>query len=104
VLRNGVWTLVFTGPVSNNTDILLSSFPVPLANFPPGQVSGVRLSSTQFIGNAYHSIQGTMQFSLTGGDVGVVGVPTLSTYALLALILGLTLAGLLVMRGRQAHR
>ena len=99
VLLNGVWTLVFTAPVSNGTDILLSSFPVPLPSFAPGQVSGVRLSSTQFIGNAFHQVQGTMQFSLAGG--ASVVVPTLSDHGVLALILGLMLAGLLVMRGRQ---
>ena len=99
VLRNGVWTLVFTGPVSNNNDILLSSFPVPLPSFAPGQITGVRLSTTKPIGQAFHSIQPTMQFLLASGVPTVV--PTLSSYAVLALILSLMLAGLLVMRGRQ---
>ena len=99
VLLNGVLTLVFTAPVSNGTRILLSSFPVPLPSFAPGQVSGVRLSTTKPVNQAFHSIQGTMQFSLAGG--ASVPVPTLSDHGVLALILGLLLAGLLVMRGRQ---
>jgi len=77
VLRNGVWTLVFTGPVSNGNDLLLSSFPVPLPNFPSGQITGVRLSTTQPINQAYHSIQPTMQFLLAGGAPAII--PTLST-------------------------
>ena len=102
VLRNGVWTLVFTGPVSNGTDILLSSFPVPLASFQSGQVSGVRLSTTLVINQAYHSIEPTMTFSLTGGVAA--GIPTLSEYAVLALILGVMLAGLLAIRRRRTPR
>src|SRR4029077_1210493 len=79
VLLNGVWTVVFTGPVSNGTDILLSSFPVPLPSFPGGQVSGVRLSTTKPVNQAFHNIQGTMQFLLSGS----AAVPTLSTDAVL---------------------
>ena len=97
---NGVWTLVYTAPVSNNNDILLSSLPSPLASFSPGTISGVRLSCTQFIGNCYHSIDGTMQFSLTAG-VAPSPVPTLSEYALIALMLGVMAAGVLAVRGRR---
>jgi hypothetical protein len=106
VLRNGVWTLVFTGPVSNGIDTLLSSFPVPLANFPSGQISGVRLAHPPVqIGNAYHSIDPTMTFSLTGGVAAVAAtIPTLSEYAVLALILGVMLAGLLAIRRRRTPR
>ena len=105
VLRNGVWTLVFTAPVSNGIDILLSSFPVPLPSFPSGQISGVRLSTTLPIGQAYHSIDPAMTFSLTGGVAAVAAtIPTLSEYAVLALILGVMLAGLLAIRGRRTPR
>jgi len=102
VLRNGVWTLVFTGPVSNNIDIPLSSFPVPLPNFASGQITGVRLSTTKPVGFAFHSIQPNMQFLLAGGAPTIV--PTLSTYGVFALILSLMSAGWLVMRRRQPPR
>jgi hypothetical protein len=90
VLRSRVWTQVYTAPVSNGDDIPLSSLPVPLANFQAGTISGVRLSCTSLIGNCYHSIEGTMQFLLTGG--APTSVPTLSECTMLALMLGVALA------------
>lgn len=102
VLLNGVWTLVYTAPVSNGIDIPLSTLPVPLASFSPGQVTGVRLGCTIAVNQCYHQISPAMQFDLTAGIPNVV--PTLSEYATLALMLLVMLAGMLVLRRRQDRR
>ena len=102
VMLNGVWTLVYTAPLSNGTDIQLASLPVPLASFPPGQVTGVRLSCTIFVGNCYHQVSSAMRFDLAAGIPNVI--PTLSEYAMLALMLLVMLGGMVVLRRRQDRR
>ena len=68
VLLNGVWTLVFTSvPDTTGSGIFISSFPTPVATFTPGQVAGVRMSCTQYVGYCYHGVENTMYFELSGG-------------------------------------
>ncbi|HXE81363.1 MAG TPA: hypothetical protein VNK41_11460 [Vicinamibacterales bacterium] len=93
VRLDGVWTLVFTGPVSNDTDIFLSSLASPVATFPAGQVDGVRLSSTVLpINDAFHEFPNDMQFLLA------LSVPTMSEWLIFTLAFALALAGAVALR------
>jgi hypothetical protein len=92
---NGTWTLVYTHPVSNDNDQLLSTF--PKVTFLAGSVDGVRLGSTCAVGDAYHSIDSAMRFDIAGGSA----IPTLSEVGLLALASLMLAAGGLVLRRSQ---
>lgn len=81
VLLNNVWTLVYTGPfVSGSGEVSLSSLPTPLATFPAGLVSGVRLSCTTAVNQCYHSVSGGMFFSLTPTPTATTAQNTTTTF------------------------
>jgi hypothetical protein len=94
---NGIWTLVYTSPVSNGADLPLASFPSPLATFPTASFDGIRLSSTCFVGNAYHSFGNRIAFATDGGAFGE-NIPTMSEWGLLALMSLMLVAGGLAVR------
>lgn len=85
---NGSWTLVRTGPVSNDIDQPLAS--IGTIAFGAGMVDGVRLGSTCFVSNAYHEVNPDMTFLIA--ESGSV-IPTLSETALLALAALMLAAG-----------
>jgi hypothetical protein len=94
---NGLWTLIYTSPVSNDTDLPLSSFPSPLATFPTASLDGIRLGSTCFVGNAYHSFGSTLAFAPDAAAFAQ-HIPTMSEWGLLALMSLMLVAGGLAVR------
>lgn len=93
LLIDGTYQTVFTG----TSDTFFSS--LGTINFSGGQVTGLRLASTQYVGNAFHGFSTSNVFTLDGQVSGAVPEP--STWAMM--LFGFGAIGVSLRRRRRVQ-